>query len=313
MYAKIVDADTQRSGRSLMLKASIAVIAGSCGVLLGNLAMSSYTNAGDATNLSAAPALRKAGMVLPMARVNLQNLPGPSPWKELTLGYMEATSQCNRDVSMNANSLRAVMAGMSGKNKAMVARADVAMKAKAQDLLQAGQVAPLSFFDPVGLSTDVPDGKMLFYREAEIKHGRVCMLAFLGILVGEQYHPLFGGDIDIPAAKHFTYLGDAFWMAAYTQFMVGMYLIERKSSFPILDGVAFSGIITPSPSADAAFNVKKDRSPGDIGFDPLGLKPKKPEELLQMQNKEILNGRLSMIAVIGILAQEAVTEEKLFR
>merc|ERR1712224_800128 len=38
-------------------------------------------------------------------------------------------------------------------------------------------------------------GQALFYREVELKHGRVAMLAALGFLVGEQYHPLFGGDI----------------------------------------------------------------------------------------------------------------------
>merc|ERR1712087_723027 len=59
---------------------------------------------------------------------------------------------------------------------------------------------PLGYFDPLGFSTgDASEGKIRFYREAELKHGRVAMLASLGFLVGEQFHPLFGGDIDVPS------------------------------------------------------------------------------------------------------------------
>ena len=46
--------------------------------------------------------------------------------------------------------------------------------------------------------------------------------------------------------------------------------------------------------------------PGDIGFDPLGLKPEDPEELDIMITKELQNGRLAMLAAAGFLAQEAV-------
>merc|ERR1719159_2387237 len=63
----------------------------------------------------------------------------------------------------------------------------------------AGNTAPLGFFDPLGFATDTPSGKLLFYREVELKHGRVAMLAALGFLVGEQFHPLFGGNIDVPS------------------------------------------------------------------------------------------------------------------
>merc|ERR1719201_1095429 len=68
---------------------------------------------------------------------------------------------------------------------------------KAQEM--AGVTAPLGFFDPLGFSTDTPAGKLLFYREVEVKHGRVAMLASLGFLVGEHFHPLFGGNIDVPS------------------------------------------------------------------------------------------------------------------
>ena len=52
--------------------------------------------------------------------------------------------------------------------------------------------------------------------------------------------------------------------------------------------------------------------PGDLGFDPMGLKPKGEAELLAMQNKELNNGRLAMMGFAGMLAQEAVTGAPIF-
>jgi hypothetical protein len=50
--------------------------------------------------------------------------------------------------------------------------------------------------------------------------------------------------------------------------------------------------------------LNTDYYPGDIGFDPLGLKPSDPEELATMQTKELQNGRLAMLAAAGFMAQE---------
>merc|ERR1719378_1048647 len=63
----------------------------------------------------------------------------------------------------------------------------------------AGITEPLGFFDPVGFSSEASEGKIRFYREVELKHARVAMLASLGYVVAEQFHPLFGGAIDTPS------------------------------------------------------------------------------------------------------------------
>ena len=52
--------------------------------------------------------------------------------------------------------------------------------------------------------------------------------------------------------------------------------------------------------------------PGDLGFDPLGFKPKDEAGLMTMQTKELNNGRLAMLACAGIVAQELVTNQPLF-
>ena len=52
--------------------------------------------------------------------------------------------------------------------------------------------------------------------------------------------------------------------------------------------------------------LNEDYYPGDVGFDPLGLKPTDPEAFAEMQTKELQNGRLAMIAVAGFFLQELV-------
>ena len=62
-----------------------------------------------------------------------------------------------------------------------------------------GISAPLGFFDPAGFSDGATEGRIKFYREVELKHGRVAMLAALGFPLAETFHPLFGGEIDVPS------------------------------------------------------------------------------------------------------------------
>lgn len=45
---------------------------------------------------------------------------------------------------------------------------------------------------------------------------------------------------------------------------------------------------------------------GDLGFDPLGFKPRDQSSFDDMRTKELQNGRLAMIGTAGIVAQELV-------
>ena len=49
----------------------------------------------------------------------------------------------------------------------------------------AGIRAPTGYFDPAGLAAKTTPDQVKRYREAELTHGRVCMLAALGFLFGE--------------------------------------------------------------------------------------------------------------------------------
>lgn len=55
-------------------------------------------------------------------------------------------------------------------------------------------------FDPAGFLAreGTTEEKVLFYREVELKHARLAMLAAVGFPLAEQWHPLFGTD-DAPS------------------------------------------------------------------------------------------------------------------
>ena len=57
---------------------------------------------------------------------------------------------------------------------------------------EVGVLAPTGFFDPAGLSDGISQEKFDQYRLAEVKHGRVAMLAVLGYVAPETYR--FGYD-----------------------------------------------------------------------------------------------------------------------
>jgi len=158
----------------------------------------------------------------------------------------------------------------------------------------AGITSPMNFWDPWGFTTKAGDSQLVYFREAELKHGRIGMLATFGVIVGEAFSPMLGSpDANTPMVELWLKSPpvpyDKFWGAAFV-------------------AVAFAEL--------AQMNHKEwgDSSMvGDMGWDPLGLNPKKESEFLSIQNKELNNGRLAMLAMSGIIAQEQVTGAKVIR
>ena len=161
-----------------------------------------------------------------------------------------------------------------------------------------GALDPVGFFDPLGLAEKATDATLKRYREAELAHGRVSMLAVIGFLVGEKVEGssfLFDASISGPAITHITQVPDGFWAVIIA--FIGAYEASR----------AEAGWVDPADCpVDQPGLLRDDYMPGDLKFDPLGLMPEDPEEFLIMQTKELQNGRLAMIAAAGFLAQEAV-------
>jgi len=269
--------------------------------------MSSITSTSQAATalLGMPSSLRTPSHMVPQTLAN--RLPGASPWKELALAGIQDANQCGRDVSTNANAIKSVLASMDLKDRAFVARAAEKVaggpKKTPEEILKGvGATKPLGYWDPSGFSTDIAEGRVLFFREAELKHGRLCMLASLGILVAEKYHPLFPAAGDLPAYVQFqnTPLQE-FWIVV----AIAIAIPEAVLSIP-----SFS-----KDNPEGYYEMKLDRIPGDLGFDPLGLRrtiAKEEKDFQALQTKELNNGRLAMIATAGMIAQELATGQKIF-
>ena len=57
-----------------------------------------------------------------------------------------------------------------------------------------------------------------------------------------------------------------------------------------------------SPFGGELWSIRSDYASGDLGWDPLKLMPKDPKAADQMRLKELKNGRLAMLAVMGIFS-----------
>mmetsp|Transcript_23602 Transcript_23602/g.56953 ORF Transcript_23602/g.56953 Transcript_23602/m.56953 type:complete len:240 (+) Transcript_23602:358-1077(+) len=170
-----------------------------------------------------------------------------------------------------------------------------------------GTIAPIENFDPLGFADGTPLSLMKRWREAEVHHGRVAMLASLGLLITEEpfeYHPLFErATVDIgPAIRQLDELDAAGpYFAIFLAALIGSIEWNR----------ALTGFSAPEGQFEFQ-QLKDDYYPGDTGFDPLGLKPEGAEEFAEMQTKELQNGRLAMLGAAGMIAQELVNGEEIF-
>ena len=66
-----------------------------------------------------------------------------------------------------------------------------------------------------------------------------------------------------------------------------------------LAAVQIIGFIFAAEALGQFNQVKDGAAPGDLGFDPLGLKPSDLETWEKVQLRELKNGRLAMLAIAG--------------
>ena len=155
-----------------------------------------------------------------------------------------------------------------------------------------GVCAPTGLFDPLGFTEGQTIDEIKRLREAELVHGRVAMLAAVGFLVGESgFNPLFGGEITGLSINQFQQVPSPFW--EIVTLAIGVAEAGRASK----------GWVEPG---NGLFKLRSNYTPGDLAWDPLGLKPTSANELKEMSPKEINNGRRAMLAIAGMVMQEEI-------
>jgi hypothetical protein len=149
-------------------------------------------------------------------------------------------------------------------------------------------------FDPAGFAKSKED--LMNFREAEIKHARLAMLAAAGWPLSELFdakiahligmNPIVDASDRAPSLLNggLGKISPLYWIAC----LVGAGLIDVY------------GIGEGRKNNPGYF-------PGNLGIDPFGIYPKDKEGQQRMQTTEIKNGRLAMIAITAFAVQEAVS------
>ena len=147
-----------------------------------------------------------------------------------------------------------------------------------------GSTKPFENFDPLQLGTDE---RFDFYREAELKHGRLGMVA-------ASTFPLIESYTHEPAINQFQHLDTLSQIGIVSSML----------------GVEFYSMVNGWEPPSKPFTLKEGYRPGDFGFNL--VKNWESSEATDLQNKELNNGRLAMIAAAGMMAQELINQQTLF-
>eukprot|EP00587_Corethron_hystrix_P011133 CAMPEP_0113305306 /NCGR_PEP_ID=MMETSP0010_2-20120614/4978_1 /TAXON_ID=216773 ORGANISM="Corethron hystrix, Strain 308" /NCGR_SAMPLE_ID=MMETSP0010_2 /ASSEMBLY_ACC=CAM_ASM_000155 /LENGTH=203 /DNA_ID=CAMNT_0000159683 /DNA_START=62 /DNA_END=673 /DNA_ORIENTATION=+ /assembly_acc=CAM_ASM_000155 len=155
-----------------------------------------------------------------------------------------------------------------------------------------GSQPPLGFFDPLGLLADANQERFDRLRYVELKHGRVCQLAFLGQITTRAGVHL-PGSIDNA--------GDSF--DSFPDGWAGLSAIPQAGLFQIIAFVGFLELFVMKDSANGA-------APGDFVGDfrngslDFGWDKFDEDEKMSKRAIELNNGRAAMMGILGLMIHE---------
>merc|ERR1719188_1588035 len=148
-----------------------------------------------------------------------------------------------------------------------------------------GVQAPVGFWDPLGLSRDGNTDSFKRRRETEIKHGRVSMYACIGYIVPEYFK--WPGSLSPSLGLQFEDIPN------------GLAAISKVPSSGWTQIVGFCGIY------EFFLYRYNGKEPGNYGAFFPGVTS--PEVRQKKLSAELANGRLAMMAIIGMFFQDGLT------
>jgi len=156
-----------------------------------------------------------------------------------------------------------------------------------------GSQPPLGFYDPLDLVADGDQEKFDRLRYTEIKHGRICMLAFLGQIT-TRYGVHLSGSInkdgllfeDIPNGWAAVNGPDAVPAIGWIQIIAFCGILEL-------------GVMKDIPGTGNEFVGDFRNGSLDFGWDKFDEDTK-----LQKRAIELNNGRAAMLGVLGLMVHE---------
>lgn len=220
----------------------------------------------------------------------------------LLVGTMASASAFVTPSSKNNNVLRmseetsdvAVMTEPQAPPTPSLPTMSQSMPFMARPIALDGSLAGDVGFDPFGFAKNSDD--LMKYREAEVKHARLAMLAAAGWPISELFDakianilglaPVLQSDDRAPSLLNggLGKVSPIYWIACVAgAAAIDLYGITQASK-------------------------KAGYTPGDLGFDPLGVFPKDKDGQEWFKLAEIKNGRLAMIAITAFAVQELVSQ-----
>jgi len=151
-----------------------------------------------------------------------------------------------------------------------------------------GVQAPVGFWDPVGLAADGNLDNFKRRREIEIKHGRISMLATMGYITPELTGK-FSGYLSPSAGLKFADIPN------------GLAAVSKVPAVGWLQILIYGGL------CEASGWNERGEAPGDFQWKPPLLATDDPELKTKRLNAELANGRLAMMAIIGMFFQDGLT------
>ena len=158
-------------------------------------------------------------------------------------------------------------------------------------------------FDPFDISKN---WSMEYLREAELKHGRVCMLAWSGwvaVDLGVRVYPVPEGWADLSSLSAHDALvtvdpsnPQGFWASPLANLLYAIAIPELYALKSV------NQMLTEGKS--------EDRVAGNLGWDVLGfLTDKSKEDVDRMKLRELKHARLGMLAFGGVVTQAVMGSE----
>ena len=150
------------------------------------------------------------------------------------------------------------------------------------------------FFDPLQVTKNQTRNEIQRLREAEVTHARVAMAACAGILAQENWSPLMPDAVN-PAIIHWQQLGTPAWQLCFG-FIAAVEVARARTGWV--------------PPVEGLFLLREEYIPGNLGFDPLGLRFIFKDGLDGARDAELQWGRLAMLASVVLVLEEAVTGQR---
>merc|ERR1719281_1912568 len=155
-----------------------------------------------------------------------------------------------------------------------------------------GVQPPVGYWDPLGLASSGDTAVYARRRETELKHGRVSMLACIGFIVPEYFK--FPGFLSPKSGLSFEDVPN------------GLAAITKVPSLGWVQIVATLGIYELFINKPVASGEPGNYGKGNLGLGFLGPVAD-PEARKKKLSAELANGRLAMVAIIGMLFQDGLT------